>query len=317
MFLSMASILYDEIVLRSIINCAKAMSIFKNTVLVSSISLALAGCAGQKPQPVSKEEASKNLFSTLNIYENNQVYFSKQHGNAPLMYVWTENKDSILAIVIDGKSYNIKDVSKISPDSDYRYSRIYFKEDKSVVADVNKIYFTFCSANKVCGGRYSYNGSGDGNFKDIMKGVYGRDLAKTPWDAYLKSPSSSYFMTDGRIMPSSGYTVTLLSDSQISEIKKNTDRFERDVKQQHADAKAREEQAEIDRIEKEKAIQREAEQMRKTIGVGTQTNCGKVFHVNRPMAGVQTMIGQQYIDISTLFGPSATCRFLNNVYIGR
>lgn len=60
----------------------------------------------------------------------------------------------------------------------------------------------------------------------------------------------------------------------------------------------------------------EAENMRNNIRIGTKTNCGLVFDIRKPMIGVQTMIGMQYISLDQLWGPSAGCHFKNGVYIG-
>ncbi|MBB3221127.1 hypothetical protein [Pseudoduganella umbonata] len=80
--------------------------------------------------------------------------------------------------------------------------------------------------------------------------------------------------------------------------------------------KTRQEKAQQAREEFMQQLVREAEVMRKTINIGTRTNCGQVFEIKRPMVGVQTIIGMQYIDISQLWGASANCYFRNGVYVG-
>ncbi|TCS32923.1 hypothetical protein EDC30_11934 [Paucimonas lemoignei] len=71
---------------------------------------------------------------------------------------------------------------------------------------------------------------------------------------------------------------------------------------------------------KKAEVARRAEQQvalfRKSVQVGTWTNCGQIYDMRKPMAGVQTMVGQQYIDINRLYPPQYICRFLNGVYIG-
>jgi len=56
--------------------------------------------------------------------------------------------------------------------------------------------------------------------------------------------------------------------------------------------------------------------MRKTIAIGTRTNCGLVFDIKKPMIGVQTMMGMQYIHVDQLWGSSSDCHFRNGVYTG-
>lgn len=55
---------------------------------------------------------------------------------------------------------------------------------------------------------------------------------------------------------------------------------------------------------------------RNSIQIGSWTNCGQVYDVRKPMIGVQTMIGQQYIDINRLFPQGFGCHFKNGIYFG-
>jgi hypothetical protein len=98
-------------------------------------------------------------------------------------------------------------------------------------------------------------------------------------------------------------------------------------KAQAADQKtayeARQRQQELEQQERARRQQElqakllaEAVEMRKTIAIGTRTNCGLVFDIKKPMIGVQTMMGMQYIHVDQLWGPSSDCHFRNGVYTG-
>jgi hypothetical protein len=83
--------------------------------------------------------------------------------------------------------------------------------------------------------------------------------------------------------------------------------------------------AEADRTEKlarqqaEKAehdlLRTNTETLRRTVKIGDQTNCGAVFDVRRPMIGVQTIMGMQYLRLDTIFAPGAPCRFVDGRYV--
>ena len=65
------------------------------------------------------------------------------------------------------------------------------------------------------------------------------------------------------------------------------------------------------------AMEVEATEMRRTARIGTRTNCGLIFDVRLPMVGVQTPAGGQFLELATLYGPSASCRIANGVYVGK
>jgi hypothetical protein len=54
---------------------------------------------------------------------------------------------------------------------------------------------------------------------------------------------------------------------------------------------------------------------RKTIQVGTETHCGLLIELRRPVAQIQTANGPHWLRVAQLFAPGeAPCRFLNGRY---
>lgn len=64
------------------------------------------------------------------------------------------------------------------------------------------------------------------------------------------------------------------------------------------------------------AREAEAAAMRKSIKIGTHTNCGVVFEVRKPMIGVQTPAGMQFIELDRLYAPGAGCAMNGQQYVG-
>ncbi|HLL04095.1 MAG TPA: hypothetical protein VK539_26150 [Myxococcaceae bacterium] len=63
------------------------------------------------------------------------------------------------------------------------------------------------------------------------------------------------------------------------------------------------------------AAAREATKFRSSLAVGSDTHCGLVIEVRRPIAKVQSMIGEVWLKVDQLY-PEGTrdCRFVNGVY---
>jgi hypothetical protein len=63
------------------------------------------------------------------------------------------------------------------------------------------------------------------------------------------------------------------------------------------------------------AAAREATKFRSSLAVGSDTHCGLVIEVRRPIAKVQSMIGEVWLKVDQLY-PKGTrnCRFVNGVY---
>jgi hypothetical protein len=63
------------------------------------------------------------------------------------------------------------------------------------------------------------------------------------------------------------------------------------------------------------AAAREATKFRSSLAVGSDTHCGLVIKVRRPIAKVQSMIGEVWLKVDQLY-PKGTrdCRFVNGVY---
>lgn len=82
---------------------------FLPVAIATAVIVTLQGCAGKKIIP--PEEVQARLKGSLNVYEDNQVWF-RSGGSSPFV-AWTKDPKDIFALEIDGKIYNTKDISKI------------------------------------------------------------------------------------------------------------------------------------------------------------------------------------------------------------
>jgi hypothetical protein len=114
-----------------------------------------------------------------------------------------------------------------------------------------------------------------------------------------------------------GDRVSVVSESDRGTIAGKLDAEQRALADQRIAMADERQRAVADRRIRDQQIENEAVEMRKTIRVGTHTNCGPVFDVRLPMIGVQTAIGMQFIEVTRLYGASADCHFENGIYQGR
>ena len=111
--------------------------------------------------------------------------------------------------------------------------------------------------------------------------------------------------------------VSVVSESDRGTIAAKLDGEQRAVANQPIAMADERQRVVADRRIMDQQIEDGAVEMRKTIRVGTHTNCGPVFDVRLPMIGVQTAIGMQFIELTRLYGASADCHFENGMHQGR
>lgn len=284
--------------------------------VVAAVIVTLQGCGGTKT--ISPEAAQARLKSSLNVYDDNQVWF-RSGGTSPFV-AWTNDPKDILALQIDGKIYNTKDISRIEIIEKERKISVSLRSGEKITAPYlsNKpdrewdVMWHICDASKACkvGGNF-YRRDPNGRIGRFLTGVYERDFRVVP----ERDPTRE-LIKDDRSIPTSS-DVQFLTRAQGDEVNEKiaglSQQWEKIV--QAREKKQAEKQLAFQA--QERAIEAEAIQMRNHLRVGARTNCGQVFEIRSPMIGVQTVVGMQFIDISRLYGPSANCRFVNGQYVGR
>ena len=274
--------------------------------------------------PVSTPQgAAENANSTLNVYDDNRVAYQASFRHSLGYWAWTSDKNQILALLIQGHEYNARDIAALTSTEDgptgYRIA-VQLKSGESISSTVKRgspnAAWLACNTQKVCAGRFIIGGDSYTNDLDgILIGIYDGVLNAQP-----KRDPKFELIRDYRVIPdvTSGLShVRFLSGSEQTALEKSLDdQQERWAQAQAELAKRRDEQRTEDQAA-ERAIERDSVAMRQHIRVGTQTNCGQVFEVRLPMVGVQTINGMQFIDVSRLYSPNTTCRFVNGQYVGR
>lgn len=275
--------------------------------------------------PTPQEKAAR-LASTLNVYEDNRVAYQARAGYQSY-WGWSVDKQAVLALEMRGQAYNARDIARVtvvevrpSRSTTYRVTLV-LKSGQSITDDVdfngNNVAWLACDAQKACTQRSPF-GSSDyrRDLGRMLTGIHDADLMRSEPS---RDPASE-LMKDYRAIPSAGgglREAVFLDEPGKAELAAKLDRLDERWKQV---LQRREQQQAADRAARqarEEAIQKEAAQMRAHVRIGTQTNCGAVFEVRLPMVGVQTMNGMQFLPLSQLYGPSASCRFVNGQYVGR
>lgn len=276
----------------------------KMLYIIAGIIL-LTGCVSKPPKQTPEELAEKRQ-ATLNIYDDNRVAVRVPRPTRyPSLDFWSWNDKTSEALVYSTGTeyYNALDVIKITKDQKTYVMTAHLKNGVKKTFNEKDFSVFWCKANKQC----SHDNSG------AMKAIYEMDLHGTPkrdprYDVKTGNDAKPYMMENEIvILDSTGYEALL----------KRVDSMHlrwQDVRKNEAE---RQNRIQEEMAAKERHINDEAEQMRRTIKIGTRTNCGDVFDVRPPMIGVQTMHGTQFIRITELYGPSANCRFANGKYVGR
>jgi len=279
----------------------------------AAATLILQGCGGTKVIP--PEEVQARLKSTLNVYEDNQVWF-RSGGNVS----WTNDPKDIFALEIEGKIYNTKDINKIEIVEKTSEIVVLLKSGERIVArnyfnDSKRewdVMWHICNARKECevGGNF-YRGHPNGPIGKYLTSVYESNFSRTP----ERDPAGD-IIKDSRSIPTNSNVQFLTRadgeavDQKIAALSERWAKIVHDRQQKQAEIRQATQ-------EQERRIEAEAIKVRANLRVGSQTNCGQVFEIRSPMAGVQTIVGMQFIDVSRLYGPSANCRFVNGQYVGR
>lgn len=292
---------------------------------VIGVLASLTACLAPRAK-LSKEEVRAQVIAAFNVYENNLIGLKGVDQCARVTWYWTSYKDRILGFEINGKLYNARDLVDVTSDDTIQRGvkkiTAHFKNGdvQSALAGYGWIsergeygYYgpnwAACSRQKRC---HSWNVishvDSRASLDQILTAIDDNQLHREP---FTESSGLTYAADDRAIPRSTAFTrLTALTDAEREQL-----RAEIAAEQGRRDAYA--EALQAVRLAKEAAIIAEAQQMRRTVRVGTRTNCGLVFEVRLPMVGVQTSIGMQFLPIDELYGPSVTCRFFNGNYIGR
>ncbi|MCR4469741.1 hypothetical protein [Burkholderia sp. SCN-KJ] len=305
------------------------MRLFKSTrkcklAAAGTIALVLQGC-GSVP-PSTPQVSAENAKATLNVYPDNRVLMQVMYKATPTFWGWTSDKDVILALLIDGHAYNVRDIASLTSVAFWHSGQpahrvtVQLKSGEAVSSVVanrgQNVAWLACNLQKACDSRQFLSVSDyHTRLNGMLTGVFETSLTAPPTrDTKLE------LVNDYRAVPSlvNGLQqIRFLNESEKATLDEKLARREQrwaEIQQANAQQEAANQAA---RRAREQAIEREGVEMRKHIRVGAMTNCGQVFELRRPMVGVQTMNGMQFIDISRLYGPSADCRFLNGQYVGR
>lgn len=289
---------------------------FSPVALATAVIIILQGCGGTKV--ITPEEAQARLKGSLNVYEDNQVWF-RSGGNSPFV-AWTKDAKDIFALEIDGKIYNTKDIHKIEIIEKTKQISVSLKSGEKITAPYLfnnpsrewDVMWHICNARKECkvGGNF-YRRDPNGPIGRFLTGIYEGDFRRTP----ERDPAKE-LIDDSRSIPTSS-NVQFLTKLEAEKVNEKIAGLSQQWGQivQNREKKQAEKQLAFEA--QERKIEAEAIQMRNKLRVGVQTNCGQVFEIRSPMIGVQTIVGMQFIDISRLYGPSANCRFVNGQYVGR
>lgn len=261
----------------------------------------------------------------MNVYPDNSVAFKNATVGQLTYWHWTSDPDRILALKVNGKLFNAKDLVSATSVETQRNSNVYalafeFKDGHKELA---KAGFQFgptwlvCDRKKVC---YSESFLTESDYNkslgDIVTAVRDMELQRTNLTQSLDVSLLKGYAGAPRVGGSSNSfsRLTLLGDTERDALDQRITSVER---ARSTYAKNKQDAYDRQKREKEAFIQEEATRMRKGVRIGTQTNCGNVFELRLPLVGVQTMYGMQYLQLSDLYGPSADCRFLNHQYVGR
>jgi len=297
----------------------------KKFLLVFAIFLLIQGCATQTPMKTYEQRVS-----TLNIYENNIIVFEEKFEEklrTPDKFGWAGSDRSIFAVKIHGQYYNTKDLLSVrvkkgdrsEPDrvvftfKDGREIMTTYKANpKWVQCDISKKCTTV--EQSVVSADYRIGGLG-------VQSIYDRDFFNPrSINAGLETGFEETIRNDYGALPQArlGAEITFYNDAQIADffdtMRKN-EAVWKDKRQAYLKSEAA---AEARGIAEVKRREIETIELRKNIRIGSRTNCGIVFDIReREIAGIQTQIGQQYIAINELHGPSSACKFHNGKYVGR
>ena len=182
-----------------------------------------------------------------------------------------------------------------------------------------------CNAKKECEKYEIFSGvsiNGGSRFaKDAgLVSVYSKHIGKGADLALRQSFEMKRFdpikiMDDYRALPNRAFRV--LTDAEMVKLNEDVSLGFAALNAHKARESEKAQRADEQRRRVEEMIQTNTAEMRKSIKVGTFTNCGQVFEVRRPMAGVQTIVGMQYIAIDRVYAEGAGCKFVNRQYVGR
>jgi len=188
------------------------------TLIVAFSLLLLQGCAhnmtpAQRVRSMTPQERKAYETSTLKVHDDNRVAFEAHgmdaaRGGQHNVWAWSNDKDVVLALKIDGSYYNLQDISKITiywPTTDgEREWNVLFKDGTSKRPVYNRwkeaqrTQWATCDRQKNCteGNRFVATSIGDEYL----------NATKFYWGAYDKDPQSIHFLMNSISMPVVGGT---------------------------------------------------------------------------------------------------------------
>lgn len=297
----------------------------KSIVILAAamVALSLAACGTTPRTPkLTEEQKEAQRLSTLKVYDDNSVAFKFSGDSGVAAWAWSDDRDWITALELDGQLYNAKDLvsitgkpRKIGGETELT---VLFKDGRTNTSVVNYIlpgrpgpaWFSCDRALKYCSYRQKVTGSGGSmSFVFLTEGALSNLTSTVPLGA------DGRFGEARRELPAMwGGKTEVLSDADR---KKLAERVQQVAAVRAGNLKAIKDERERVAAAKAKKIADETSQLQKTVRIGSETNCGTIFDIRLPLVGVQTMIGQQYLRLDSLYGPSATCRFSNGQYVGQ
>lgn len=287
------------------------------SVSISLLMIAIAGCASNPELKMTEQQREERRLQTLNVYEDNRVGISESDASGRRQVVINQDPDIVTGVSVAGKAFNLLDVRKMTSrkgegftvelnnGETYTGHTVFVNKAKRII-DSDSPALISCTKDKKCAYRWQSlnggNGAGGGlvGFYPDQKPSQITDFNPYP-GFYLMEQYGNYSL----YVMSKEESIMLLNERKIA--------FETNQKNERL-ARERALQAEADRVARNAA---ETKKVRSSIKTGTRTNCGVVISVNKPLALIETSIGQKYIEINSLYGPGDTCRFINGQYAGR
>jgi len=109
---------------------------------------ALQACTTTAPKPTPAELAARKT-STLNVYDNNRVAIK-----TATTWTWTNSTSEFLALEVDGRAYNVKDISSVAPLVSKGRSQspmqVLFASGTKVTTPLENLRWLACDIKKRC-----------------------------------------------------------------------------------------------------------------------------------------------------------------------
>jgi hypothetical protein len=269
------------------------------------------------------EQKEAQRLSTLKVYDDNAVAFKFNGDRGAYGWAWSDESGLVTALELDGQLYNAKDLESITGKprkNGYETElTIVFKDGKTKTVVVNYVQpsrqgaaWVECDrALKYCSYKQKVTNSGGSmHFIYVTEGTLSNVTTMVP----LGVRGAQGEARRNELPAMYGGKTEVLSDADKNKLMERVQYVEA---ARGGNLKAIQDERERVAAAKAKKIADETAQLRKAARIGSETNCGTIFDIRLPLVGVQTMIGQQYLRLDSLYGPSATCRFSNGQYAGQ